>query len=49
MEHVIIKHGDNPREFGWTEIIDAAYHNLGDRAGNVVVHLAIDSRGGWIT
>jgi len=45
MERVKIKHGENPREFGWTEIIDAAYHNLGDRAGKVVVHIAVDQKG----
>lgn len=45
MERVMIKHGDNEPEVGWSEIIDAAYHNLGDKAGKVVVHLAVDIKG----
>lgn len=37
-----LKYGNNTTEFKWHEIIDAAYHNLGSRAGVVVVHFTVD-------
>jgi len=42
MTSISIQCGNNPRSFDWREIVDAAYHNLGQRAGKDVVHLAID-------
>jgi hypothetical protein len=44
MSTVTLKYGDNPNEVKWTDIIDAAYHNLGSKAGKVVVHFAIDMK-----
>jgi hypothetical protein len=44
MGTVALKYGDNPNVFKWTEIIDAAYHNLGSKAGKVIVHFAIDMK-----
>jgi hypothetical protein len=44
MNEVAIKYGSNPKLFKWNEMVNAIYHNLGNKAGNTIVHFAVDTK-----
>ena len=44
MNTVAIKYGKNPKLFRWDQIVKSIYHNLGNRASDLIVHFAMDMK-----
>ena len=42
MDTIVTKYGKNPKLFRWDQTVKSIYHNLGDRASDLIVHFAID-------